>query len=301
MKLFLLSALLALPLGAQTETPVILGHISIENSQFMKQLYGGKVPVLIGNIWLKNIGAEAYTLGSADIYISLTSLATIPASDATLALTQTYSRSKLSILNDIGQVGLMTAGAVEAVSSPFAFSARALGIFVFGAQAFSQGVSIFGQGRPQLSALLQGQCDGMFTGTLALIPGGSVGCKIYIAIPPKGTTIPGGLDFTLVTTAPPAPGPPPPPVKAVRPRSVVFERQEPHTTPPPPVDRSPVREDKVRESTAEEHIDGILEYLDKVNALKGREIESLCSDPLNGPLTVAVCNTSSQILVAKGK
>jgi hypothetical protein len=138
-----------------------------------------------------------------------------------------------------------------------------LGYLIFGTEAFSMGVSTFQQGQPNLQTLLAGQCDSLFNGMttgLALIPGGTVSCRIYIAKPDKGYTLPAAIPFQLVVSGPvPSfPLPPAPPVKAVRPRSVAsdipIQRQERPMPQPPPPDRSPVREESNSERILKEQM-----------------------------------------------
>lgn len=212
------------PAPVLVDTVAITCQVDIEPASFMKVLYSNKVPVLTGNLWCKNIGTDPFTMGVADIYISLP-INLIPGADAGAALTKVYGQSKLQTALKIADAGTMAVGGLAALTGKAAISVTALGYLVFGAGAFKQGVDIFANGTPSLSTLLGGQCDGLFSNVkgFALLPNGEIFCKVYVARPDKGVVgPPSSIGFQLMVTGPvvTTPLPPAPPIKAVHPRVI---------------------------------------------------------------------------------
>lgn len=218
----LLISSLAIPMAAQTPATqgIVACKLSIEGSQTMKDLYGGKVPLYAGNVTCKNYASVTVgPIGAADLYLALGTINTMTAADASALLTKTYSRSVASQAGTAVQSANTGLGLLAGLKQ-LSISASSLGWIGFGVGIFSQAVlPFFTAGQPNLTSLLANQCDSM--SNVSLAPGQSISCTIYIQKPPKKTVLPGAVPFDLVPSGPPTPGslPPPAPVQ-LRPRVI---------------------------------------------------------------------------------
>ena len=221
MKPFLLLLCANFTLFAQTAaTGIVAGQLTIEGPALMKTLYGGRVPVLVGNIVVKNYSQSAIQVGSADIYLALSTIDTVPASDASAALTKVYGYSKTQRLIQLGQAVAGGVGILAATSSPISVGVKTLGYLLFGSAELSQAVNVFTADQPNLSSLLSNSCDSLPSG-MALVSGGSLQCKVYIQKPARGAALPSAIAFQLVPTGPSAPGLLPPAAPLGMPRKLL--------------------------------------------------------------------------------
>ena len=201
---------LSIPMWAQTSAGLVACQLNLESPETMKDLYGGKVPILAGHIYCKNYSSLTVgPISSADFYLALGTVNTMTAADASALLTRVYGRSVASQAGTAVQ-SANTGMSLLAGLKQLSISASSLGWIGFGVGIGTQAIlPFFTAGQPNLSSLLANQCDALNASTLA--PGQSIGpCTMYVQKPIKGVHLQGAIPFDLVPTGPGPSGPLPP-------------------------------------------------------------------------------------------
>lgn len=215
MKTALLFLAALLPLAAQ---PNVYCKVSFGSSATMHDLYGGKASVIQARVNCLNGSAAPAQISGVLIDLSLPSVNTIPAADASALLTKTYRNQTGERLSRDLTTGLGAFGVLEA-SKAITLSAGPAGWVVAGIIAAIQYVvPSFTANEPPLN--LANQCD---TVSDIMIPASaSFSCTMYIRKPAKtDPALPAAFTFAISATPAPAPPPPAPPVQLKKPKAEV--------------------------------------------------------------------------------
>ena len=222
MKLALLSVWLALPIFAQVAPGVVDCLLTIESPKITKKLYG-KAPIATGTVRCKNYTQSTLQIAPEDIYIAMSTVPSMNATDATALLTQAYGAQPVQTWVRIASAALMGIGFATGTGGFVNLSARTLGYMMGGATVANEFVvPIFTANKTPLTTLLSNNLDSVGVTTLAT--GQSMTRKVYIEPPPKGSSLPPTVHFQFDPATPSLMAPQPQPVPMmVKPRELHAE------------------------------------------------------------------------------
>jgi nucleoside phosphorylase len=195
MRIFLIGLILSAGIFAQN--PGVECKLSMQSSVVVKGLYGGKVGVSPADLSCKNYSPTPQLVGLTDIDLSLATINTVNAADATALFTSQFNKQVAPTLGRVStgiSTGLMAATAVNSVK----ISASSISYIGLGASLITEVlIPLIAPAQPSLPALLANQCGQVLQNAATIASQGELHCRWYVQVPPKKSTIPSTIVFVV--------------------------------------------------------------------------------------------------------